>query len=242
MPHPDTSLGGPRGTFPSTFWSDLLEAGDASVPEQRAKLDRLLQTYWKPVYVYIRSGWHKSVEDAKDLTQSFFAHMMEKGYFAQIRPERGTFRAYLKTALKHFLINAEEYESIRRPPEPVVRLDARDEDWSDLGPASPDESPEAAYDREWFQGMIEEATETLKETLRLESKEEYFTIFQRYCMGREDTTYRQVGDVHGLKEGDVRHRLEYVRAVLKRILRAQIREYVSSDDEIEPELRKALNE
>lgn len=242
MPDFDTTMGGPQANFPSTLWSDLLEAGNSSAPDSRAKLDRLLRAYWKPVYVYIRTAWRKPVEDAKDLTQAFFAHMMEKGILSVVRPERGSFRGFLKTALRNFSLNAEEHAAVRHPKGPLIRLDARPEEWDSLGPVSREEAPEAAYDREWFQNLLESATETLEKSLALEKKEKIFAVFRRYCLEGSELTYRQVGDAFGLSESEVRHGLEYVRGLLKRILRQRIREYVTSDDEIEPELREVLQE
>ncbi len=238
----DTSMGGARAEFPSTLWSDLLVAADPAAPEQRAKLDQLLRVYWRPVYAYIRMAWRKPIEDAKDLTQAFFSHMLEKGYFARVRQERGSFRGYLKTALRHFLINAEDHASVRRPKGPLLYLDDRPEDWGNLGPVSREESPEAAYDREWFQSLMEGATRELEAVLAREKKDDYFEIFRRYCLEGNGRTYHEVGEAAGLKEADVRHRLEYVRSAMKRILRRKIREYVSSEEEIEPELLEALKE
>src|SRR5262245_9712599 len=102
----DTSIGGSRKGFPTTIWSDIIAAGDSSDPQSRDRLDRLLRTYWKPVFAYVRSSWRKPVEDAKDLTQAFFASVLQKGYLSRLDPDRGSFRGYLKKALKHFLIDA----------------------------------------------------------------------------------------------------------------------------------------
>jgi len=235
----DTSMGGPQAAFPSTLWSELLDSNES---DRRARFDHLAQTYWKPVYVYIRTAWRKSNEDAKDLTQAFFAQMMEKGYVHRVRPECGSFRGYLKTALRHFLINAEEHAAIRRPKGFLLHLEARPEEWAGLGPISQEESPEAAYDREWFQELLESATQTLKDRLTGEKKEPYFAVFRRYCLEGDGGTYREVGLNLGLTESDVRHRLEYVRSLFRRILRERIREYVSTTEEIEPELRKVLSD
>src|SRR5262245_23199537 len=98
----ETSLGGPNRAFRTTIWSDILEMGDPSTPGFKDRLDKLVRLYWKPVYVYIRLAWKRPVEDAKDLTQAFFAHLSEKDHWARLRPEIGSFRSYLKRALRNF--------------------------------------------------------------------------------------------------------------------------------------------
>src|SRR6185436_21073603 len=100
-----TQIGGGDGAYPSTSWTLLRAAADRSSEEWRSRLGTLLQAYWKPVYQSIRARWRKSNEDAKDLTQGFFALLMESNDFARVTREHGTFRSYLKTALDHFLID-----------------------------------------------------------------------------------------------------------------------------------------
>lgn len=233
---PETSMGGVRSAFPSTLWSEL------SRSDAPARMDHLLKAYWRPVYAYIRTAWRKSIEDAKDLTQAFFTHMMEKGYLDHVHPDRGSLRGYLKTSLRHFVINAERHAAVRRPSGPLVHLDARPGEWESLGPVSREESPETAYDREWFQTLLETATSELKIDLAGGGRMDYYTVFQRYCLEGGEKTYRELGSELGLTESDVRHRLEYVRMLLKRILRREIREYVASEDEIDPELDQVLRE
>src|SRR6185295_8801741 len=104
----ETVMGGTSPSMPVTHWTQVLSAGNPASPLQREALDRLVESYWRPVYVYIRRAWRRDVEEAKDLTQAFFARLLEKETFARADPARGSFRAYLKTALKHFLVNARE--------------------------------------------------------------------------------------------------------------------------------------
>jgi hypothetical protein len=86
-------------------------------------MNALLRDYWKPVFAYIRAAWRKPVEDARDLTQAFFARLLEKGYLGTLRPDAGSFRGYLKTALRHFLVDAERAADARRPEKPILSLD-----------------------------------------------------------------------------------------------------------------------
>ena len=109
----DTSIGGSRRDFPSTSWNLIRGAGKA----QREHLERLIYLYWKPAYLYLRAAGRKSVEDAKDLTQDFFARLIERKDWERLSPERGSFRGFLKRALKNFMIDAARREQARRPGE-----------------------------------------------------------------------------------------------------------------------------
>ncbi len=249
----DTSMGGvPRG-FATTIWSDILAAGDAASPEHRAALDRLVPTYWKPVYAYIRMAWNKSVEDAKDLTQEFFARFLEAGYLARLRPELGSFRAYLKRALKHFLVDSKRAEAARRPVTPAFHLDAVPGELEKLGLAAPGETPDRAYDREWFRCLFHSSVDALSRSLEAEGKSAYFAVFRSYCLDplRADDaaqrstvirgepgptpTYREIATRMGLRETDVVNYLHHCRALLRQIIKEQIRNYASTDAEAEQE-------
>lgn len=96
----ETTLGGARRSFEPTLWTLVLRAKGRS----REALGELLRAYWKPVYFYVRR-WGADVEEAKDLTQEFFAEFLRRDFLKDISKERGSFRAFLATALKHFLIN-----------------------------------------------------------------------------------------------------------------------------------------
>jgi len=99
---PDTAIGGPLGRFPSTQIS-LLEAANNGLTKEA--MDRVIALYWKPVYRFIRVKFHKNNEDAKDLTQSFFASALERDFFTRFEPSKAAFRTYLRMAVEHFAAN-----------------------------------------------------------------------------------------------------------------------------------------
>ena len=92
------------GRFPTTQWSRVISAGDPDAPQARESLADLCNAYWYPLYAYIRRRGYDP-EQAKDLTQDFFARALEKGLLAQADPARGRFRSFLLVSLKHFLDN-----------------------------------------------------------------------------------------------------------------------------------------
>jgi RNA polymerase sigma-70 factor (ECF subfamily) len=239
----DTSIGGPAQGFPSTIWSRLEAARDPAHPEYRQGMDHLLTSYWKPAFTYIRIAWRKPVEDAKDLTQAFFARLLEKPFVAGFQPERGSFRRYLKQALKYFLINAERDASVRKPQGPLLSLEATSEELARITPASPELTPDEAFDRQWFSDLVESSIRDLEAALARDGKDLYVRVFRCYLL--EDSslpTYAQVAARLGIRESDVRNHLHYCRAALRESLRGRIRQYVESDSDLERELLGFLNE
>jgi RNA polymerase sigma-70 factor (ECF subfamily) len=242
MPFDDTSIGGPAQGFPSTVWSRLEAAGDPSHPEYRKGLEYLLTSYWKPTFAYIRLAWRKPVEDAKDLTQAFFARLLEKSFVAGFHPERGSFRGYLKQALKYFLINSERDASVRKPQGPLLSLEATSEDLARIIPASPQETPDQAYDRQWFNDLVESAIRDMEATLARDGKEVYARVFSCYLLqDASHPSYAEVAARLGIRESDVRNYLHYCRDSLRKVLRERIRAYVETDSDVERELNVFLN-
>ena len=241
----DTEMGGPDRSFRTTIWSDILAAGNPDDPASRESLDRLLKAYWKPVFAYIRSAWKAPVEEAKDLTQSFFARFLEKEYWSRLQPDQGSFRGYLKRALKHFLINAREREEVRRPAGRLFSLDAAPGELERLAAAPPEETPERTYDREWFNCLMDASFAELKESLEREGRRTHYEIFQAYCLeggGAADDapTYEKIAGRLGLQKHDVRNQLAYARKRLKEIVRGRIREYAAGEGDLERELAEAI--
>ena len=123
----------------------------------------------------------------------FFARFLEKDYWSRLQPERGSFRAYLKRALQHFLVNAKRDAAVRRPEGGLFSIDALPAELEALG-ASATETPEQAYDREWFAGLLDASFEELRALLARDGKTLYYDIFRAYCLeeggGGAAPTYR----------------------------------------------------
>src|SRR4051812_20900647 len=143
--------------FAPTRWSLVARAGGGNVPEARQALAELCHGYWKPVFGYVRRRLADEHE-AHDRTQAFFAHLLEKDFFHRADPRRGRFRAFLLTALKHFLINEADRE--RRRPR-VVSFDAADQDQPTWEPADP-ETPEHVFERQWALTLLENVLTRLR--------------------------------------------------------------------------------
>jgi RNA polymerase sigma factor (sigma-70 family) len=246
----DTTLGGSDRSFPTTQWSQILAAQDPTRPGHRDRLDALLRAYWKPAYAYIRVGWRKSNEDAKDLTQAFFARLLQNGRIAAVQADGGRFRSYLKQALKNFLIDADRAAEVRKPVEPAFALEGEVD-------VPTDAAPDRVFDREWLACLLDASIARLETDLKKEGKAAYFNVFRAYLLdpGSEREiavttrsgeialpTYGSVAKRLGLGESDVRNYLSLCRAKLRAILKHGIRETVDNPGDVEDELRALLNE
>ena len=248
---PETEMGGADQTFRTTLWTAILAAGDPTNPDARPQLDRLVKAYWRPVYAYIRVFWKAPAEEAKDLTQSFFGKFIEKEYWSRLDPQRGSFRGYLKAALHHFLVDARKHDVVRRAIDPVFSFDAAPGELERLAPASPDETPERAFEREWVRTLLESSIDDLRGRLERDGKSQYYEVFRIYSIdglpggGTPDAavpTYREIGDKLGLKVSDVQNFLARSRRLLWQIVRERVREYVATEGELEGELKEILGE
>jgi len=231
--------GGPAA-FPTTVWADLLLLADPTHPAYAGVLDGLARRYWRPVYAYLRAAGRLSGDDAADLTQAFFAYLLQKRYLQRLQPDRGTFRGYLKRSVKHFLINAKRAQAVRNRATPTFSLDASP---TELERLAAYDSPDEAYDREWFRTLMHDAHAELARELTASGHADYLRVFERYRQRAEaeaPSTYRELADELGLTEGDVRNYLSRTRALLRDVLRRQIRRYATSEEEVEAELREIM--
>jgi len=206
--------------FPETRWSQLLELRDPSHPRYAEHLERLARRYWNPVFHYAQA---LSKTDAEDLTQQFFAMLLSRRDFEKLAPERGSFRGFLKTALRHFVRSAGRAAALR------VTVPLRDE-------AGPD-SPEQAFDREWARGVLAEAVARL----RKEATPVAFGIFREYCLEESGASYADLARRYKVGEDDVRNRLREARQRLREILEDLLRDYLLPGQDVDAELRFILS-
>jgi RNA polymerase sigma-70 factor (ECF subfamily) len=233
-----------EGAFPETLWSSILSAPDPNSPERRERLQKLLQSYWKPVFKSIRRTWKTNIEDAKDLTQEFFAHVLEVDLVGKYKPHLGRFRSFLRASLRLFL--AEQYRDRRRIKRggaaTIIPLDVGPETGS-LYPDDGQITPEEYFDREWAEAIVEECVGRMRERLRGQGKEVYFRVYEAYYGGGEEKerpTYPEIAKALGLQLHDVRNYLTHTRAMLKELLVERVREYVAGPQELAGELNELM--
>jgi RNA polymerase sigma-70 factor (ECF subfamily) len=228
--------------FPETHWSQLLELKNPAHPRHAEHLDGLVQQYWKPAYLYLRAIRAMSAEDAEDLTQQFFAMLLSRRAFDKLSPDRGTFRGFLKTALRRFAVSADRKEASREPREGarLFRFEEAEAIWKEQDRSL---SPEAAFDREWTRGVVTEGMRRLRDEFRSQGKEVYYQVFQEYCGEGTavESSYDEIAKKHGISADDVRNYLRVIRERGREILKEQLRDYLFPGEDLEDELRFILS-
>lgn len=226
--------------FPETHWSQLLQLTNPAHPRHAEHLERLVRQYWRPAYHYVRAVREMSVEDAEDLTQQFFAMLFERDSFARLSPDLGSFRGFLKTALRRFVVSAERKETARAPRDGarLFRFEEAEAGWR----AAPGGSPEEAFDREWVRGVLGEALGRLRAELGAEGKAMHYELFRDYCLpDAPDPSYADLARRHGVGLDAVRNALREVRQRGREILKEMLRDYLFPGEDVEDELRFILS-
>ncbi len=147
--------------FPTTSWTLLIRAGQDST-DARDALARLCQSYWPPVYAFIRHRGYSS-QDAEDLTQEFFAKVLDDGYFQDAHRERGRFRSFLLACVAHFLWNERDRAQTekRGGRVRVISLDAEITEGLKLDPAG-GRTPEQVFEAEWAAALLRSAMDIVR--------------------------------------------------------------------------------
>ncbi len=228
MAEADTALQAGQSRFPQTAWSVLARLKDPRDPQVRAFLDRMVQAYWRPVYKFIRISWSRSNEDAKDLTQAFFVHLLEGDLLARADPDRGNFRHFLLASVRNFLTNdVRSGKAIKRGG--GVKIVALGEE-ADDAPAQPGGRPEDAFESQWAQEVLERAVAGLEARV----KPATYAAFRRFHL--EGASLRVIAGELACTESQVGHHLHLARVELRALVTAEIRAYVHDETELAQEL------
>ena len=225
--------------FATTHWSVVLLAGGSDSPRAGAALEKLCRTYWYPLYAYVRRKGHDP-HDAQDLTQAFFARLLEKNYVAQADRERGRFRNFLLTALTHFL--ADEWDKARRQKRgggrEIISFDAASaEERYRLEPIDPLDAAKL-YERRWVTTLFEQVLARLEQEFRDSGKGELFDRLKDSLLAEPDgRSYAEVGAALGLTEDAVKKAMQRMRGRYRELFREEIAQTVASPGEVEDELK-----
>jgi RNA polymerase sigma factor (sigma-70 family) len=228
----------PRQVFVTTHWSVVLTAGRSDTTRARAALENLCQTYWHPLYAYVRRRGHSS-EDAQDLTQAFFARLLERNAVAAVAPEKGRFRSFLLASLNHFL--SDEWDKARaqkRGGGKVISLDLQSAE-TRLGEIPVENfTPEKAFEHRWAITLLEQVYQRLGEEYRAEGKGTLFDALRTTLAGASDAApYAELARQLDMSEGAVKVAVHRLRQRYRGLLRDTIADTVSGPDEVEDELR-----
>jgi len=225
--------------FATTRWTVVLAAGRRDAPEAEAALEELCRTYWYPLYVFVRRQ-SQTREEAEDLTQAFFARLLEKNYLEGLRSEKGKFRAFLLAALKHFLAN--EWDRAKRKKRggdaTVLSLDWQDADTRYQIEPADNLSPDKLYDRLWAVTLLDRVISRLREENAAEGKSKLFDELSPFLMiGKSAIPYAQAAGALGLSEPAARVAVHRLRRRYRELLRDEIVQTLSSPEQVDEEIR-----
>jgi RNA polymerase sigma factor (sigma-70 family) len=225
--------------FVTTHWSVVLTAGRNDTTRARQALGKLCQTYWFPLYTYARRRGY-SAHDAQDLTQEFFAQLLDRESLAGANPQRGRFRSFILTAMNHFLIS--EWTKAKAKKRgghfDVISLDlAAAEERYDLEPAD-NSTPDKIFEKQWALTLLHEVMNQLESEYQREGKMELFTTLKQTLMGaRESQPYAELAARLKMNEGAIKAAVHRMRKRYRELIRAEIAHTIAPSQDIEDEMR-----
>ena len=236
----DTTMGGAGRSFPETTMGLVRSLSTPVQPRFQDAVHELCRRYWKPIYYYVRLSWAKSNEDAKDLTQAFFAWLLQGDALRKYRPERGGFRGYFKVLLRRF-VGHQEAASVRLKRGGGASVVALDDGVPSLQEILPDpgtRDPEKVFDQAWWLTTIHYAVERVRARMLQEGREIPFRIFERHDVASrgDPPTYRDLALEFNLKETQVRDHLAAVRREVRAEIFSEIESTTSNPQELKEEL------
>jgi RNA polymerase sigma-70 factor (ECF subfamily) len=244
MPPPDRSSESRHAgghSFGTTHWSLVLAAAHDSRPDAATALATLCETYWYPLYYYVRRRGY-CAEEAQDLTQEFFAVLLEKEYLRVADRERGRFRSFLLASLNNFLTAEWRRRSARkrgggRQP---LSLNVRSVESRYSQEPSHDLSPEKAYERRWAILLLEQAVSKLRAEYAASGKAALFERLAGFLSGEKGVLYQQVAGDLNMSEGAIRVAVHRLRQRYRQVLRAEVAHTVAGPQHIDEELRHLM--
>jgi len=228
-----------RGRFATTRWSVVLAASGADSAAASEAIARLCETYWFPLYAYLRSRGYDAA-NAEDLTQGFFAQLLEKKTFRHADPARGRFRSFLLTSLKNAAANARNRQLARKrsPDSPLLPLDAGTaEERYQLEPAT-GETPERVFDRRWALALLDRVMDRLAAETAGAGRQQHFERLKEYLTGEQpQISYAETAAALGMSETAVKVAVHRLRRKFGALVHEEVSHTVASPDDVENEIR-----
>jgi RNA polymerase sigma factor (sigma-70 family) len=229
--------------FATTHWSVVLSAGQASSLRVSESLEKLCRSYWPPLYSYIRRQG-QGPEEAQDLTQAFFAKLLQKNFWARADPQKGRFRSFLLTALRHFM--ADERDRGRTAKRgggmSFISLDEQASEQCFLQGLDQNLTSEQQFDRQWAATVLEQARSKLRQECVASGK---LGLYDRVSLvdGRSESTLplAVIAQQLGMSVSAVKSAVSRLRVRYGEFVRQEVAHTVSSPAEIEAEIRHLLS-
>src|SRR3954470_2195584 len=228
----------PSRIFATTHWSVVLAAGESYSETSHRALALLCETYWYPIYTYVRRNGH-GPDDAEDLTQQFFARLIEKEYVRLADQSRGRFRTFLLSSLKHFLINewTKGTRQKRGAGQKALSIDEANAESGFLSDTAVEQPSDAFYDRTWAATLLDRALRAMGLEFEQSGKRDLFDRLKGFVWGEKNgLSYTDMAAQLGMTEGAVKVAVTRLRQRYGELLRAEVAQTVTPF-ELDAELR-----
>lgn len=229
----------PSRSLATTRWSMVLAAGRRDSPDAHKALADLCQTYWPAVYVFVRRQGN-DVHDAQDLTQAFFAQMLEKNAFAFAEPARGRFRSFLLTSVKHFLLNEWDRQKAQKRggAQPILALDFQSHDSRCVYEPADTLTPERWFERQWALAMLDGVLARLRGEHVNAGKEPIFEALKSFLSRADaDESFADVAERLGISVNAAKVAAHRMRKRYRELLRAEVAQTVADEADVDDEIR-----
>lgn len=233
----------PRGPrrFVTTRWSLVAAAQDRSTPESREALAALCESYWYPLYGFVR-GQGFSADEAQDLTQEFFASILEKDLFDVIDPKKGRFRSFLLTACQHFLANQRDRAQAKKRGggRTFISIDIASAEarYSSEHVTSPS-AADRVFERRWALALLDQCLSRLRNEYESRGKKHFFEVVCPFLVGSKGVhPYSQIAAELGISEGALKVAVHRLRHRYRELLREEIGRTVDHPAQVDEEIRE----
>jgi RNA polymerase sigma-70 factor (ECF subfamily) len=230
------------GVFNTTHWSVVLAAGEEGSEQASAALSRLCQTYWFPVYAFIRKRGH-SPDQSQDFTQEFFAVFLEKNYVARAARDRGRFRAFLMSSVENFLHNQHSRAQAQKRGggQKLLSLDYDEaEERYRIEPVEQSD-PATIFEQQWAATLLQAVLNRLRDEFGAEGRVGLFEDLQAHLWGdAESIPYSRLAQKSGLTEGNIKLIAHRMRQRYRELLREEIAQTVAMPGEVDDEIRHLM--
>ncbi len=229
--------------FPETRWTMILQAGREDDPAADEALAQLCRAYWYPLYAFVRRRGYPT-EEARDLTQDFFAHLLENRRYAAADPERGRFRSFLLKSLQRFLADSADRQRAAKRGGGValapLEIDGVEGQLArDLGHH---QTPERLFEREWALALIARVAADLRIAFDREGRADQFDRLKQFLPGAgADSSYAEAASAMSATEGALKIAVHRLRLRYRDFFRAEITRLVADPKDCDAEIQYILN-
>jgi RNA polymerase sigma factor (sigma-70 family) len=230
--------------FPPTRHSAVAALRSGDDADRARALSTLASVYWRPVYSYLRLRWHRPHEEAADLTQDFFADLVEKDLLAGFDSRRARLRTWLRVCIDGMVTHHDRAALRQKRGGGSVLLPFDFDQLRDEvdGLSSAADSPETLFEQEWARGVFEASLARLREACAAAGKPQQYALLEQTDLAEARPTYQELADRFGISVTDVTNRLFRVRRELRRMVLETLRELAANEEEFREQARALLGD